>query len=41
MELIKVTNDKGQSHEIEESQLAQFAKLGFTKEGSKVVKEKK
>jgi hypothetical protein len=41
MNLIKVTNSKGESHEIEESQLAQFAKLGFVKEGEKVVKEKK
>ena len=40
MELIKVVNDKGESHLIEESQLVQFASLGFLKEGETPKKAK-
>lgn len=35
MELIKVFNSKGESHEIEKSQLEHFAKLGFLPEQAK------
>jgi hypothetical protein len=34
-ELIKVVNSKGESHLIEESQLAHFGKHGFVKEVKK------
>jgi hypothetical protein len=40
MELIKVVNAKGESHFIEDSQLVQFASLGFLKEGESPKKAK-